>query len=270
VTEPLVSVIVPTRNSARFLERCLTSIRRQTYSRIELLVVDNYSTDSTREIASRWADKVLVHGPERSAQVNYGVLNANGEYVYRVDSDFVLGREVVRECVARAAEGFDAVVVHNTPDESVSWLARVRKFEIDMYKYDLDHSAARFLRKDVFASIGGYDETITAGEDYDLQNRLNRAGSRTGFVDSEAVHLGEPASFWPHMRAYYEYGRDFSNYRRRNRTESRRQLAFVRRVYVTNWRRFAARPGTTAIFAGYHCSKFLSAALGYLRARLSG
>jgi GT2 family glycosyltransferase len=139
-----------------------------------------------------------------------------------------------------------------------------------MYKYDLDHSAARFLRKDVFVAVGGYDETITAGEDYDLQNRLTRSGHRTGFVDSEAVHLGEPERFWPHMRAYYEYGKDFSNYRRRNPTESRHQLAFMRRVYVKNWRRFAARPDTTAIFAAYHCSKFLSAGLGYLRARLSG
>jgi glycosyltransferase involved in cell wall biosynthesis len=270
VTEPLVSVIIPTRNSARFVERCLTSVRRQTYSNIEVLVVDNHSTDKTRELALRLADQVLLHGPERSAQVNYGVLHAAGDYVYRVDSDFVLDADVIRQCVDCARQGFDAVVVHNTPDESVSWLARIRKLEIDMYKYDLDHSSARFFRKDVFLAIGCFDERITAGEDYDLQNRLNRAGYRTGFVDAEAVHLGEPQSFWPHMRAYYEYGKDFRRYRERNPTESRRQLAFVRRVYVKNWRRFAARPGTTALFVAYHCSKFLSAAVGYVRVRLFG
>ena len=52
MSKPLVSVVVPTFNSERFLEECLRSIREQTYSNVEVIAVDNYSTDKTREIAN--------------------------------------------------------------------------------------------------------------------------------------------------------------------------------------------------------------------------
>ena len=62
----LVSVIVPTKNSERTLAKCLDSIRNQTYKSIEIIVVDNNSIDSTKEIAKRFTKKVYNKGPERS------------------------------------------------------------------------------------------------------------------------------------------------------------------------------------------------------------
>lgn len=266
---PLVSVIVPTLNSAKTLERCLMSIRAQTYPAIELIVVDNFSTDDTMDIAQRLADKVYQQGPERSAQVNYGVEQATGQYVYKVDSDFVLEPTVVEECVAKMAEGYDAVVVHNTPDATISYLARIRKFEVDMYKYDLGHSAARFLRKSTYLAIGGFNPAITAGEDYDFQNRLNRAGYKTGFIDAEALHLGEPRRLYPHLRKFYDYGRDFVHYAQENKQESGQQLGFFRPVYFRNWRRFLRHPLTGAAFVLYHCAKFGAGGLGLVMSKLS-
>ncbi|MDZ4341976.1 MAG: glycosyltransferase family 2 protein, partial [Candidatus Binatia bacterium] len=106
---PLVSVIVPTRNSAATLERCLQSIGQQTYKEIEIIVVDNNSSDKTTEIAKRFTSKVFIHGPERSAQVNYGVKQSSGEYVYKVDSDFILDKDVVTQCVQKINKGYDVV-----------------------------------------------------------------------------------------------------------------------------------------------------------------
>src|SRR5258706_2134155 len=140
LTKPLVSVIVPTKDSAEFLGACLASITSQTYKPIELIVVDNHSTDDTQKIAKQFTPRVFTHGPERSAQVNFGVTKAKGDYVYKVDSDFVLDAHVIEQAVDKAQESFDAVVVHNSPDTRVSWIARIRKFEVDMYKYDLTHS----------------------------------------------------------------------------------------------------------------------------------
>src|SRR5689334_15994468 len=99
---PLVSVIVPSYFSAATLDQCLESVAKQTYKHIELIVVDNHSTDGTLAIAKRYTDKVFTKGPERSAQVNYGVSKAKGEYIYKIDSDFVLEPTVVEECVAKA------------------------------------------------------------------------------------------------------------------------------------------------------------------------
>lgn len=266
--EPLVSVIIPTKNSARTLDKCLASIKNQSYQNIELIVVDNNSSDNTKEIAKKYTDKVFNQGPERSAQTNYGVSQANGDYVYKVDSDFVLDSKVVEQCVEKVEEGYDAAVVHNSPDVTVSWIAKIRKFEVDMYKYDLMHSSARFVSKTVYQKIGGFDEEITAGEDYDFQNKLKREGFKTGFVDAEALHLGEPTSFWAHMKKYYSYGKDFGNYRRKNNKEAGQQLAFFRSVYLKNWKKFLCHPILSLGFFIYNICKYFFGGLGFLKSKL--
>jgi glycosyltransferase involved in cell wall biosynthesis len=266
--QPLVSVIVPTRNSAEFLEACLQSIKQQTCKKIELIVVDNHSSDDTSTIAKRYTEKFYTHGPERSAQVNYGVDKAAGKYVYKVDSDFVLDHHVIKQCVDEIAKGFDAVVVHNSPDTTVSWIARIRKFEVDMYKYDLTHSSARFIKRDVYQKIGGFNPAITAGEDYDFQNKLNRGGYRTGFIKAEALHRGEPKHFWAHMKKYYDYGRDFSNYKTENAAESKQQLGFFRSVYIRHWKDFLKHPLKATAFSIYNCFKYAAGGLGVLVTKL--
>jgi glycosyltransferase involved in cell wall biosynthesis len=265
----LVSVVVPTKNSAEHLGQCLESLRNQTYPHIELIVVDNFSSDNTHTIALMYTQKVFQCGPERSAQVNFGARMAAGEYIYKVDSDFVLDEQVVEQCVREMSKGHDAIVVHNTPDARVSWIARIRKFEVDMYKYDLAHSSARFVRKDVFFRIGGFNEQVTAGEDYDFQNRLNRAGCSIGFVDAEALHLGEPPRFLPHMLRYFAYGQDFVHYRDENRVESASQLGFMRPIYLRNWKKFLRQPALGLGFSIYHLCKFGFGSAGYLSARFA-
>lgn len=261
---PLVSVIIPTRNSEKFLEKCLQSIKNQSYKEVEIIVVDNNSEDRTKEIAQKYADKVLNFGPERSAQVNFGVENSSGDYVYKVDSDFTLDEEVISQCMEKVREGLNAVVVHNSPDSSVSWIAKIRKFEVDMYKYDVTHSSARFVEKEAYQSIGGFNEKITAGEDYDFQNKLNRNGFKTGFIDAEALHLGEPKNFWKHMKKYYDYGRNFVNYAEENKKESSEQLGFFRVAYVKNWKNFLKFPILGLCFIFYNFFKFGFGGWGYI------
>ena len=269
VHNALVSVIVPTRNSEKHLEECLRSIKAQTYASLELIVVDNYSSDKTLEIARRYADIVHSVGPERSAQVNHGVRISSGTYVYRVDADFRLDAGVIEECVKLMQQGHGAVVVHNTADATVGRLARVRKFEVDMYKYSLDHTAARFLTRDLFLAVGGLREDVTAGEDYDFQNRLRRTGISIAFADAEAVHLDEPRALAPLMKKYYQYGRDFPNYRQYNRVESRQQLSFFRKDYLRHWRRFTTHPVLAGMFVAYHFTKYAAGAFGYMTAAVA-
>ena len=282
MNNPLVSIIIPTKNSSRTLAACLESVKKQSYKSIELIVVDNNSTDNTKEIALSFCHsrparcggnpgvfevKVFDWGPERSAQVNYGVRQALGEFIYKVDSDFILDKDVVMECVNKINEGFDAVVVHNSPDVRVSWIAKIRKFEVDMYKYDITHSSARFVKKNVYEKIGGFNEKITAGEDYDFQNKLNRGNFKTGFINAEVLHLGEPTDFWRHMKKYYEYGKDFVSYKKENEYEAKEQLGFFRNVYLKNWKKFLKFPILSLGFIIYNFLKFGFGGLGYFLGR---
>jgi len=97
--QPLVSIVVPTRNSAETLPLCLASIRRQTYRNIEVIVVDSYSTDNTVEIAKRFGAKVIQVAGERARAKNVGLRLAKGKYVLFIDSDMVLTPRVVEKCI---------------------------------------------------------------------------------------------------------------------------------------------------------------------------
>src|ERR1700682_297874 len=90
VRAAVVSVIVPTRNFSRTLGCCLRSARMQTHQSGEIIVVDNFSTDGTREIAGKYADAIELMGPERSAQRNHGARLAHGDYFLFIDSDMEL------------------------------------------------------------------------------------------------------------------------------------------------------------------------------------
>ncbi len=164
-------VVVPTRNSARTLEACLASIRAQTYPSIELVVVDNGSTDGTKEIARPLADIVLDAGPERSAQRNRGAAATRGRYLLIVDSDMALDSGVVQACVAVAeASAASAVVI---PERSVGtgFWAAVKALERSCYVGDETIEAARFFTRKAFERHGGYDESMTGPEDWDLPAR---------------------------------------------------------------------------------------------------
>ena len=268
-SNPLISIIIPTFNSSVFLERCLDSIIKQTYKIIQIIVVDNNSTDNTKAIASKYTNLVFNKGPERSAQVNYGVQQSRGEYIYKIDSDFVLDSQVIEQCVQEAEAGYEAVVVHNSPDTRISWIAKIRKFEVDMYKYDLTHSSARFVSRRVYDLIGGFDSKITAAEDYDFQNKLNRAKIATSFIDAEALHLGEPTNIWQHLTKYYWYGKDMVNYTRENTEESTKQLGFFRAVYLKNWKQFVTKPFLAMAFIIYNFFKYGFGGAGFLVGKLS-
>jgi glycosyltransferase involved in cell wall biosynthesis len=263
--KPLVSVVVPTFNSERFLERCLKSISEQSYSNIEVIVVDNYSEDKTKEIAEKYADLVMLKGSERSVQVNFGVKHAHGEYIYRVDSDFVVEPAVVEEAIRRCeVEGFDAVCVHNTSDPSVSFWAKVRKLERDCYADDYLNVAARFFRKEIFEKIGGFDERLIAAEDYDLHNRLLEQGYKITHIKSKEIHIGEPRSLSDIAKKHYYYGKTIGKFIGKNPEKSRKQLSPFRAGYVRHRKDFLRHPSLTIGFVVYQSVRYGASFAGFI------
>jgi len=205
---PLVSVIIPTKNNIRTIEKCLQSVKDQTYKNIELIVVDNHSTDGTVNVARGYADKVYKKGPERSAQRNFGASKASGKYLLIHDSDVYFDKNSVSESVKLFEEkDADAVIL---PEKSIGpgYWSRVKSFERDFYRGNDYIEAPRFFRRSVYEQFGGYDETLTGPEDWDLMIRLREANTKTLRSKSLILHdegkinlLGSSAK-----KSYYSEG----------------------------------------------------------------
>jgi glycosyltransferase involved in cell wall biosynthesis len=188
-TRPLVTVVVPTRNTERTLARCLESIRAQTYPAVELVVVDNESTDMTMAIAKEHADQAVTWGPERSAQRNHGWQIGSGEYLIFIDADMVLDSGIVAEVVDvfRADGRLGALVI---PELAFGdgFLARCRELEKRLYLGDGRVEAARAFPRRVLDEVGGYAEDITGFEDWELPDRVRAAGYQVGRITSIIMH----------------------------------------------------------------------------------
>jgi glycosyltransferase involved in cell wall biosynthesis len=267
--KPIVSIIIPTKNSAKTLATCLDSIVNQSYMDIEIIIIDNHSTDNTLEIARKYTNAVYTFGPERSFQINFGAQIASGKYIYRVDSDFVLERNVIDEAVSMAeSNSYGAIIIHNTSDPTVSFWAEVRKFERDMYDSGLDELkiAVRFVRKDVFVSVGGFDTRMISGEDYDLHNRIIEKYS-IGRINAKEVHLGEYKSLREVARINYFYGKNTGLFLRIHKSRGFRQVSPFRKVYLRNYKEFLRHPILSAGFIIYQTVKYSSAVIGLLVGR---
>jgi glycosyltransferase involved in cell wall biosynthesis len=262
-------VIIPTKNSAGTLETCLESIVEQTYKKIEVIIIDNCSVDRTRQIAEKFGAKFYHLRKERSPSLNYGVTRACGKYIYRVDGDYVLEPLVVEEAVGLCEnEGYDALVIHNTSDSTISFWSEVRKLERDCVKGDELNVAARFFRKDVFEKVGGYNKDLVAAEDYDLHNRLVKKHFRIGRTNACEVHIGEPRTLADIIRKYYYYGKTIEKFIKNNPNRGMKQLSPIRPAHIRNWKLFMENPVLSAGFVIYQTSRYLSASIGYLAAKV--
>lgn len=266
----MVSVVVGTKNSEATLARCLDSVMAQSYRPLEIVLVDNFSSDGTVDIGRRYTDRVYILGPERSTQYNFGFRVARGEYTYRIDSDFVLDPDVVRDAVNEIAKGYDAVVIPDDTDTRVSFWARVRSLEKHCFHDDELHVAARFFRTPVLRALDGYDVTLVAGEDYDLQNRLLASGARVGRITRGEIHLGEPKTLREIYHKQYFYGSSVGAFLKANPGRGLRQVIPIRIAYIRHWRDFVRNPDLAVGFFVYELVKYLAALRGWAAGKEQG
>lgn len=181
---PLVSLVITTKNEEKNIENCLISIREQSYSNIQIIVVDNFSTDKTKEIALKYTSFVFDKGPERSAQRNFGMIEiAKGEYVMFIDADMILSPFVVEECSLRLRSGNELMALH-IPEIVLgrNFFSKVRRFERTFYDGTVV-DGARFFRKDSFVNVGGFDESMSGPEDWDIDKKIKQIG-KIGLLNS--------------------------------------------------------------------------------------
>lgn len=220
-----VSFVVPTRNSARTLDSCLVSLRHQTHREVEVVVVDNHSTDATGDIALRLAHRFVLGGPERSAQRNLGMAHSTGEVVVFIDSDMVLERQVASAIERVFAEKSEtqALII---PERSFGdgFLARCKSFERIRYVGDDRVEAPRAFRRPVIEALGGWTEALVGPEDWDLADRAASAGVRVGRVDAWIWHDEGRIRLRDAFAKKRYYGRCIGHYLRMHRGAGSRRL----------------------------------------------
>lgn len=230
----LVSVIVPTKNSAQFLDACLLSIKEQAYKNIELIVVDNFSTDDTQAITRKYTDKVFVIGPERCTQRNYGAIRATGEFIVFIDSDMTLSQNVIKSCVKKMNDSsYKGIII---PEESFGkgFWAQCKKLERSFYVGVDAIEAARFFRKEDFDKVGGYNEALISGEDWDLSDRVEMTGPLERITDY-IFHNEGKISLLQTLKKKYYYAQKAGAYLRETRTiptAKKRKMGVVGRYWL--------------------------------------
>ncbi|MEM3713489.1 MAG: glycosyltransferase [Candidatus Aenigmatarchaeota archaeon] len=274
---PLVSIIIPTFNSEKTIEKCLESIKSQTYKNIEIIVVDGGSKDKTVEIAQKMGAIVFIKkGYSMSASTNFGVKVSKGEYIYRVDSDVIVNPRLVEEALMKCEkEGYDVVCVFWLPDDSISFWAKVRRMEKESYikypnfigsiRYDKNILGARFLKREVFEIVGGMDERVpTLGEDYAFYEKLAATHFRFATITAREIHLGEPRTISDVIKKQYHYGKSMKFYLKEKKIKRLKQISIIRIPLINNWRKLLRHPILALGFLFYTFVVHISTAIGFL------
>jgi glycosyltransferase involved in cell wall biosynthesis len=223
MNNPLVSVIIPTYNRAGLIGQAIGNVFDQTYTNLEVIVVDDGSTDDTARVLDEFARRIRVvsqgnAGP--AAARNRGAEMARGEIIAFQDSDDAwmpgkLERQValleragpsVPCCLCNATmyftgrpvtTSFDLAAIHPGLEEGIwSNVAEVLATTSVLF----NQCAA--IRADALRKVGGFDESLILMEDYDLTLRLALEGNSWAFLAEPLVvwRQGSPESLWEKSR----------------------------------------------------------------------
>jgi hypothetical protein len=205
-----VSAIIPNYNKEKTLHACLSAIYAQTRPPAEVIVVDDASTDRSREIAARFPCTVVAFAANRgvSAARNAGAAAADGDVLFFVDSDIALAPDAVAGALAVLSEHPDCGVAQGIYDIRPLFADG----PVEEYKTLCEHfwrrrdagvaSATLFaltaVRRAAFDAVGGFDETLRDAEDIEWGTRL--PASYEIRMDAGIVGRHDDVDrFWPYL-----------------------------------------------------------------------
>ena len=197
IDTPLVSVVIPTYNRSDIVRRSIDSVLEQSYGSVEIIVVDDGSTDATRDVLQQYGDRILsIHqencGP--SVARNTGVGLASGEFIAFLDSDdtwkptkiarqirlMLAGGERVPCCICNAllTDGGDSDTTSFELSDVMSDLQEgfwMNPAPIIATRFILFNQVV-IIRRDAFKKVGGFKPEMRLLEDHDLAFRLSVLG----------------------------------------------------------------------------------------------
>ena len=198
----VVSIIIPTYNEESFLSTCLDSLLSLNYPKehFEIIVVDNGSTDHTREIAQTYGVKIIRDDSKNvSGLRNLGVTQARGDIIAFVDADCIVSKNWLKN----ASIYFDNLPIAAwgsppIPPKEANWVQKtwflVRQKEEQIQDVDWLESMNLFVRKRKFTELGGFNETLVTCEDADFSYKMRKFGKIVSDSAIEVIHLGEAST----------------------------------------------------------------------------
>lgn len=195
----MVSVIIPCYNAERWIKECLISVINQTYSDIEILVIDDGSNDQTATIVNALTDKRIsyyykANGGHSSAR-NHGLKKANGNWIAFLDSDDIWEKTKLQTKLNKS-ENYDILYSNfNIIDKNNQVLKTIHITHPKNYNFNfkkeilfgniISGGSCIILRKEVINNIGEFNTKLQIGEDWDYWARAIWANYKIKFVDKK-------------------------------------------------------------------------------------
>jgi glycosyltransferase involved in cell wall biosynthesis len=166
-----ISAVIPTYNEEKDIEDCLKSLNSQSIEPIEIIIVDDGSTDDTVKIAKKYKVKILKQnhqGP--GAARNLGAKNASGNILIFIDADMTFDKDYLKNLTKPILENKDKKIIGTTHDYEIAtntnnvWSSLWGKIRISK---DIAHTITIFraIRKDKFLELGGFDPKYGYADD---------------------------------------------------------------------------------------------------------
>lgn len=212
---PLVSINIPTYNSARTLGETLKSIQDQSYKQIEVIVADGHSRDKSVAIAKSYGARVLY--AEKLADARYTCfIHSRGKHILILDSDQVLHPKTVETCV-RTCEKEKCAAITISERSIISKGTLIEKLiAFDKHVVDKNKDAdamfgtalPRFFVRSALASIKWPKNLIVFDHTY-IYMELVRAGMKVVYIDSAPITHHEVTTWFAFCKKFYRYGRGY-------------------------------------------------------------
>lgn len=178
---PLISVLITTHNRSDLLKRAIESVLKQTYKTLEVIVIDDGSTDDTEEVVNGYLKqyenlKYLKHSEAKGANVarNNGINHAHGEYIAGLDDDDAFSDTYIETLLNAYDDNYSCVVAATKvvmPKKTVL-LTKKETIDLDDLLYSNDIGNQVLVKKKNLIKAGLFDEALPACQDYDMWVRL--------------------------------------------------------------------------------------------------
>ena len=209
---PEISVIIPTFNRAKILPKAIDSVLQQTYKDYEIVVIDDGSTDDTKEVLMRYGDKIIYRFQENkgiSSARNRGIEIARGRYIALLDSDdYWLPEKLEKQVacfqknpsyrmVATRCSSFkvDGNFTSSEPKEEIKKKSRSGKsgwIYKELFYKNFIRTSSVLIEQECFKKIGTFDETLYCCNDVDMWIRIAKE-YEVGFInDILTVYTDNP------------------------------------------------------------------------------